>query len=233
MPDNKKLVTKPKKKSPRPIENELLDAERRGGGPYQLKASRFGFEKEASFLTTGRFSKLPRHYDQHCTPTAFTNAIITLARRHGYSEVLAKTPEEIFETCAAIGRHALLYWNVKLFGRFGGTSAPLTELYLRLCLRRFKVKPTLLRGHYAGVPGTEASLRNALIRTLLKGHFAILTVLYHPIYGSHTVIAYGVDVVSGPSGKPVYYVKLADGWNERPRYLPVDKLRLFLFWELA
>lgn len=233
LPAKKPFPKKPSKKKPRPIENAVMHAEHAGGGPYKVLESRFGFQKEASFMTTGRFSKLSKKYDQHCTPTAFTNAIITLARRHGLEKVLEIPPEEIFETCASIGKRTLLYWNVKLFGRFGGTSAPLTELYLRMCLKRFGIKPALCRGHYAGVPGTEYSLKNTLVRCLQKGHFAILTVLYHPIYGSHTVIAYGIEELAGPDGKLVYYLKLADGWVDRPRYLPLDKLKIFLFWELA
>lgn len=117
-------------------------------------------------------------------------------------------PDNLFLMCAEIGRRTRIYWNTKILGRFGGTSNPLTGIYLRRCLRAsgdisFK---TRIRFHVRITPdAVEEALRN--------GAIVYLQVYGHPKYKNHHMLCYGFRYKGGRRE-----FLLADGWSPCPTW---------------
>ena len=180
----------------------------------------------ASFCTTGQFMKLGKGYVQHCGPTAAVNLIRSLEkyadRNAGkYADRLAGSgksavpgnrdrtdPENLFLMCAEIGRRTRIYWNTKILGRFGGTSNPLTGIYLRRCLRA------------SGDASLKARIRfhvritpDAVEEALRSGAIVYLQVYGHPKYKNHHMLCYGFRYKGGRRE-----FLLADGWSPGPTW---------------
>lgn len=117
-------------------------------------------------------------------------------------------PENLFLMCAEIGRRTRIYWNTKILGRFGGTSNPLTGIYLRRCLRAsgdisFK---TRIRFHVRITP-------DAVEEALRSGAIVYLQVYGHPKYKNHHMLCYGYRYKGGRRE-----FLLADGWSPGPAW---------------
>lgn len=217
----------PKRVDPAPISDPLIHETRLGRHVREDRSLLAHPDIICAGFTTGEFSKGEngKRYRSHCAPTAITSLLFTFYNR-GLAPVLTdRLPRDIFEECAALGSHRALYWNMSVLGYFGGVLLPLTGLYLRLCLRRYDVHPRVLRPHYL-FP------KKSLIQALEKGHIALICVLFHPTYHSHTMFVQGLKVLKNDAGKDVYYVRVADGWSHLPRYLALDELKCFAFWEV-
>ena len=118
-------------------------------------------------------------------------------------------PENLFLMCAEIGRRTRIYWNTKILGRFGGTSNPLTGIYLRRCLRAsgdisFK---TRIRFHVRITP-------DAVEEALRSGAIVYLQVYGHPKYKNHHMLCYGFSYMGGRRE-----FLLADGWSAGPAWV--------------
>ena len=114
-----------------------------------------------------------------------------------------------FLLCAEIGRRTRIYWNTKILGRFGGTSNPLTGIYLRRCLRA------------AGDAFLSAGIRfhvritpDAVEDALRSGAIVYLQVYGHPKYKNHHMLCYGFRYKGGRRE-----FLLADGWSPRPTWV--------------
>lgn len=236
-----------KRKKLPPINDPLQDAKRRDGINYSLidpgeKTLLQGKEHEAkttskgspqtpspqpienwfryeSFYTTGRFSGLDKGFVQHCGPTAITNILITLDRRYGYEQVAKEEPEEIFRKVAALGRRYLFYINRNILHYWGGSNIWLMGFYLRSALRKYGIRDRRIHLWPVALP-------KMAVEQLKKGRLLLLSVYHHKIYGSHSVVAYGLQNLKGADGCIRTYIQLADGWAERPRYLAVEDLKL-------
>ena len=171
------------------------------------------------FHTTGQFGRLDREYRRNCGPTAITNLVLTLLQRRGETPRLA--PPELFREIAALGRRRVFYFNVDLFGRWGGTSDLLSGAYLRAALRRFGLGNHRVRRR---VRLTEKTLEAALGR----GSILYLQLRRHPRYGDHHLLCYGAE----KSGEGKTLLRLADGWSAQPVYLPLQGLRRAHFVEI-
>lgn len=144
----------------------------------------------ASYLTTGQFAGLRGGFVQHCGPTAAANLIRTLRRRLCASlpEGLAEDDvEALFLMCADVGKRMGIYWNRKVFGRFGGTSNLMTGIFLRRCLNKAglhgKVK---VRFHLWITP-------DAVAEALNREEVVYLEVMLHPRYKNHHMICYSYE----------------------------------------
>ena len=225
-----KKIKLQRKKRP-PISDPLRDAWEKTGLEFQSIPSRAVgntgniWDSFETFYTTGQFKDLGRGYQQHCGPTAMTNILCTLDRRYEYPSVHSERPESIFEKAALIGKHRLLYINTNLFGFWGGSNSLLIYFYLRACLRFFKVKDIRVRGR------VFASARQAA-RELEKGRLLVFQVYYHKIYGTHLVVAYGLEHYQALDGRIRTYIKLADGWSTRPRYLALEDIKVCGYFSL-
>ena len=118
-------------------------------------------------------------------------------------------PENLFLMCAEIGRRTRIYWNTKILGRFGGTSNPLTGIYLRRCLRAsgdasLKVR---IRFHVRITP-------DAVEEALRSGAIVYLQVYGHPKYKNHHMLCYGFRYKGGRRE-----FLLADGWSPGPAWV--------------
>lgn len=115
-------------------------------------------------------------------------------------------PEKLFLMCAEIGRRTRIYWNTKILGRFGGTSNPLTGIYLRRCLRASgdAVLKAKIRFHVRITP-------DAVEDALRSGAIVYLQVYGHPKYKNHHMLCYGFRYVGGRRE-----FLLADGWSPCP-----------------
>ena len=222
MPDLKKLFHR---KKTHPISDPIQDIREKLGLEASLIPSLSqtragGWAPYETFCTTGRFSRLNgEKFVQHCAPTAITNLILTLHARYHYPQVEGLTPEEIFSRAAAIGRRRLLYINKKLFNFWGGSSVVLISLYLRACLKAFGIRDRRIRLHLLSTPRRAA-------RALEEGKLLMLQVYFHKTYGTHSVVAYGLQNVQSADGRIRTYITLADGWADRPRYLALEDTRL-------
>lgn len=187
-----------------------------------------------TFFTTTAFSQLSKSYTRHCAPTAMTNALCTLWNRQAdvssaassvpgsekASDPYPAPPAEIFEEVARIGQSRLFYTNMDLFKRIGGSSVLLMDFYLRKVLRRFGFS-------HLAVKSRPVASRASLLRELKAGRLLVLHLLFHPIYGSHEVVCYGIKAFPDAAGNLHPYLLLADGWNASLRYLPLSGLRVF------
>lgn len=191
-----------------------------GKSPYETR----------SFASTGMFSRIKAAakngekeeiYHRHCTPTAITNLILTLAADHEYPKLQGLSPEDIFRTCARLGMHTLLYHNIDRIPFLGGSPMVLTGLYLRLCLGYFGIRDVKIRPHLL-------AHQRSLVKAAEKAHPILLGMLFQKKYTSHTVLCYGTE--KNDQGKPELI--LADGWKRFPQNLPASDLFLISFWEV-
>ena len=172
------------------------------------------------YHTTGQFGSLDRVYRRNCGPTAITNLVLTLLARQGRTPSAA--PPELFREIAAIGRRRAFYFNVDLFGRWGGTSDLLSGAYLRAALRRCGLSNARV---HARLRLTEKRLEEALAR----GSVLYVQLRRHPRYGDHHLLCYGAQ--KRPAGGETL-LRLADGWSDRPVWLPLQGLRRAHFLEI-
>ena len=225
----KKIRLQQKKKPP--ISDPLQDARERTGLKFQaLPSQAVGgtgnpWDSFETFHTTGQFKDLGRGYQQHCGPTAMTNILCTLDNRYDYPAVHSETPESIFEKAALIGKHRLLYINTNLFGFWGGSNSLMIYFYLKACLRYFKVRNIRVRG-------SVLASANQAARELEKGRLLVFQVYFHKIYGTHLVVAYGLEHYQAMDGRIRTYFKLADGWSARPSYLALEDAKICGYFSL-
>ena len=214
------------KKKRAPIENIVQDAQKRyqcGFAPARVKDSGAPYE---SFCTMGDFEHLKHGYRQHCGPTALTNILLTLKNIHSTPELAIESPQSLFIQTARLGRRMLAYYNISLFGRLGGTSWFLMGPYLRMALRKYKVTDHVIVHSYPLAKGSD------LVRQLDKGRLVFLQMFHHPTYKAHDVAAYGYQELKTKQGGRVFYLKVADGWSRRPRYIAAADLPLCSMWAL-
>lgn len=175
----------------------------------------------ASYLTTGQFAGLRGGFVQHCGPTAAANLIRTLGRRLCLSLYTdpAENDDALFLMCADVGRRMGIYWNRRVFGRFGGTSNFLTGIFLRRCLNKAglhgKVK---VRFHPWITPDAvaEAVDREAVV---------YLEVMFHPKYKNHHMICYSYRYCDENTQKDAGRLfLLADGWTPGPVWIDEKEL---------
>lgn len=170
-----------------------------------------------AYCTTGQFAQAGnRRYLRHCGPTAAANAVLTLRRGQGRSEA---APEKVFLKCAAIGRHSLIYYNIDLLHRFGGTSDLLAGIMLQRCLRAC--------GCRARVGVRRLLTAGNLLRALQRGSFAYLELRRHPVYRNHHLLCYGARREDGR-----LYLRCADGWKDRMTEIPAGSIRLGWMFEI-
>ena len=233
-----KTITEQSKK--KPVADPVRDAEERCGGAFIRKKTVSPWEPWISRCTTGQFAGLDGGYHRHCGPTAITNLILTLAGRYGYPDI--PLPDEVFSNGARIGQKMKIYWNTDILGYFGGTYDILTELYIRNCLRHFRIPvdkklPDHVSVRWHGLPSGIQFLR-----ALDEGKLLYLQLYLHPCYGTHHVLCYGYTAVhstdSGGKDKEKnrkqreIYLIIADGWNRRPRYLRLKSRGLCNFFAI-
>ena len=174
------------------------------------------------YHTTGQFTSPDRVYRRHCGPTALTNLVLTLLWRRG--EAPRQTPPELFRSIARLGQRRVFYFNTNLFGCWGGTSDLLSGAYLRAVLRK------------AGLRGVRVHPRTRLTRKRLtealgRGSILYLQLRRHPRYGDHHLLCYGTQTrLSG--GRQETLLRLADGWSDKPVYLPLKGLKRAHFIEI-
>ncbi len=170
----------------------------------------------------GEEEQLHDRYHRHCGPTAITNLLLTTAMRRRQRGRLPQETQKIFDRVSQIGNHRLMYINLDLFHRFGGTSDALAGLYLRRCFREYGLEaPTL--GFQ--IRPTEGSVTQALER----GSVLYLQVRGHSKYGNHHMLCYGREEM--PDGAPAVY-RIADGWSAKPVRLTFRELEHFRLLEV-
>ncbi len=204
-----------------------------------------------SRCTTGQFAHLDHGFKNHCGPTAVTNMLLTLQKKKAVPALYGLSPEKLFSEVAALGRHILAYYNFS-FWVFGGTTMLLTDLYIRLALKKYGLKNVRVTPHLFG---TASSQQKALLTALDRGSLVYLQLLKHPKYGSHHLLVNGYEIVPAPkevmtasagsglkegsSAEPSkegeatdIRLILADGWSPVPKTLLLKKTKRISFWEI-
>lgn len=175
-----------------------------------------------SRCTTGQFSKLEKGFRNHCGPTAVTNMLLTLQNREPVPALYGIAPEQLFKEVAALGKHILAYYNFSIW-IFGGTTMFLTDLYIRLALRKYGLKNVHVTPHLFG---SASAQQKAILSCLDKGSLIYLQLLKDPHYSSHHLL------VSGYKKGAETQLILSDGWSSREITVPLNKLKRISFWEI-
>lgn len=210
------------KVKPSPIDDPPSDASRREGEEFRLVRQAEPFAQKAAFHTTGEFQNAGKKYRSHCVPTALTNVLLTLYGLYGYEGLAGLSPEQVYRTCADIGQKHLMYWNMSLLGRIGGTSILLAVPYAKLCLKKFGIDDISPSMRLFTTPG-------AARRELKKGNLLMAALWHHPLYKNHMVTAYGYEIVQSRSGALRHYLLIADGWAAQKRYLSCEQSRVISY----
>lgn len=173
------------------------------------------WEKCESFCTTGQFAKTgDETFVRHCGPTAVTNLVLTLL----HAEERSDNPQEVFRQAARIGRKMLIYHNVDLFHRFGGTSDFLVRPYLYMSLKKYGLHARIGR-HFLM---SEENVKKAVSR----GSLLYVEVHHHPRYKNHHLICYCAKELFLPDqqGQIGFYLKCADGWTGQAEWLSIEQM---------
>ena len=150
--------------------------------------------------STGRFARLDKGYDKHCSPVAITNLI---------TDIHPELPgQEVFLKVADIGIRNHYYWNIKA-RFFGGTFDILTGAYLKKALKEFHINNYRVLGPFISTP-------EKIEYYLRRGDYVLLQMHFHPKYGFHHVLLCGMR-----NGR---YLTM-DGWRERIVLLDKKDLR--------
>ena len=170
--------------------------------------------RKETYYTTKNFSHIGRKQSCNCGPTAITNAVMSLEDRE-------EDPNKVYELVSKTGKRRLTYWNFDLFHKFGGTVDFLTKSYIESVFAK------------KGIKDIEVSPRRrmgkkGIIEALERGSLVYIQFRHHPRYGNHHVLAY-----SGKMTRNSYFLKLADGWSETPRYIDVNELGKGYYIELS
>ena len=215
-----------KKRSRLVIENPFREAgERFGAGAHLIRA--WGkWEQDIVCCPTARFEHLGRGFYRHCGPTAITALLLSMHRRYGVLGEQPPSAEQVFLKTAEIGRKTRIYWNADFLGRFGGTGDIMTGIYLLACFRAFHIKGMHVRGRYRVI-------RSTVCPALDRGSLLYLQLQRDACYGSHHLLCFGAVELADPgNSRKELYLKVADGWSETPRFLPVSDLRFSRCWEI-
>ena len=170
-------------------------------------------EYHYSYRTTGQFERQKKHWHRHCSPTAITNLILTLRPE--------LDPNEVFLKVARMGSSHLIYWNMDLLHRFGGTSDFLTGIYLRMALKEFGINDRQVR--FGGLIRPKK-----VAEAFKRGSILMVAFHFHPKYGNHHVLCYGGEMVRGTP-----CLVIADGWKADKTLIPYKKLGLAVYFEIA
>lgn len=225
---------KPKKrKTPKRsllIEDPIRYAETISSGTWKKEKTVFPWGPAASFSTTGQFANMGKGMKRHCGPTAVTNLMRTLMETEKRTKETEKESvtinrdeanenRRLFRQIADIGRRSGIYWNMDLFGRFGGTLDFYTGIYIRKAFRRFfPGKKIHTRLKFCLNPGS-------LPERIVKKHLLYLILHFNPVYGAHHVLCYGYTRLRSDKGERMLFLLIADGWSDRPRYLPAEEMK--------
>lgn len=181
------------------------------------------WKENASTCTTSDFRDLGKGYVRHCGPTAAANIIQSLYAK--YEPDYRPEPDWTFLTCAKTGERSLLYGNMDLFGRYGGTSDLLAPLYLTLCMRA-----CCAPGKVVGwKPLCEKFVREALGR----GSLLYMEVRRHPKYHDHHFVCYGARELRDTSGRKIaFFLMCADGWSHSITPVALSSIKFGTFYEI-
>ncbi len=203
----------------RPIDDPVAHAREKTGYECTLLREDAPWSRFETFYTTRDFDRSERRYHKHCGPTAITNLLCTIACRRRCRNILETPPAEIFQTVASIGKRRATYWNIRDDIPLGGTSYVLLMAYIHACLRRFGVEDARISGRLVASPQDMAD-------QLRKGSLLVLSLYRNRYYGSHIVVAFGAVEVRVPGrSAPRLYLKIADGWVSRPRYIAAEDIK--------
>ena len=204
------------KKKLEPVSDPLIHSREVTGYDCRLLSDESPWQRWMTFYTTGRFGTLEDgRFHQHCGPTALTNIVCAVERRRNMA---LNDPAEVFLRCAELGRRRATYWNVNEKYHLGGTSYLLLPSYAAACLRQFGIRDARVTARLVATPEQMAA-------EIARGRLLCLSLFRHQCYGSHVVVAYGAVRIS-PAGRgaPRLYLRIADSWWPRPRYLAADTL---------
>ncbi len=210
------------------IENPVSHAVSKYGGLFLQDDYLDKWGEQASYCTTGQFANLGKGYVKHCGPTAVTNVIISFLNREFDECRISQKPdreyfEKVFLKVSEIGIQKKIYWNTDFLKMFGGTFDTFTSIFLKNCFKEYGLDSIkILRRRRA----TEKNFKKCLD----NGSICYLQLRFDKPYGSHHVVCYGYSyVLCNETGKRYMYLKIADGWASRPRFMEASDMMLNMF----
>lgn len=160
------------------------------------------------YETTGMFTE----YDNDCGPTAITNLMAACRNRYpSQSGSIPSNNSTLFKQIASYGVSNGYYSSN------GGTHINTAYNYILGVCSNYGINPYSkfqVANNCTDVDEYEFPFQyNAIF---------YVSVLKHPIYEDHSVIAYGLSELSNGSGVKKNYFHIADGWGVSPRYLEIN-----------
>lgn len=215
------------RKKPPVIDDPLLHAKEKYGQEFRVTRAYGGWEQDAAYSTTGEFAAEENGFVRHCGPTAITNLIEAFRTRGRIPNDPKVDSRAIFRRVAAIGKRRLFYWNTDFLKHYGGTVNLAAPAYIRAGAKAYGAPRVRIRGPFPLIP-------YFVRRSLLKGKLLYLELIMHPTYGNHHVLCYGArELTSADGSVKLLYLLCADGWGNRPRYIPVKGLFLSRYLEIS
>ena len=196
----------------RTISDPITWAENEYGGTYTAKEWKNAFENYCKFRKMSEFNPVDGvNYSEHCGPTAITNLIEIVARYRNYSGVPYDNISSVFSKVAEYGESKFYFINGT--GAYFESSAS----YLKGSFSLFSIQTSSRRYE-------EKQITYNNIKTEINNYNPLLIGLrYDSTYGNHFVAGYAYTLLTGTgSSSELAFVKIADGWSSKGRYLAID-----------
>lgn len=193
-------------------------------GPFNYYEHINKWDSSSSPLTLINMSRF--NCKNHCGPTAITNMLKMYGDRFNISSIKGDTVDELFGSVLWIG-NAKYYFNADIsIGDdlvLGGTVNAWAGAYIKECFKEYGLTATC----------TKKTISYSNIKTSLSNdHLLYLMATGHPTYGNHAMACYAYTrLVSSTTGLYKTYLKVADGWSTRPRYVDLATMTSDEYWD--
>lgn len=161
----------------------------------------------------------------HCGPTAVTNMLRMYGNRFNISSIKSDTNSDLFGSVLWIG-NCKYYFNADIdLGviTLGGTFNSLAGSYIKDCFDEY--------GLTANCTRKDINYNN-IKYSLSRDYLLYLMVNNHSTYGNHHMVCYAYTrLISETTGLYKTYLKVADGWDTRPKYVDLATVTSDTYWE--
>lgn len=158
-------------------------------------------------------------YKDHCGPTAILNIVLSCKNRYGMPDI-ANTPKaQLFKQILTYGL------NMQFYSPGIGTIRLTANAYIKNVMAAF--------GRSVNVNGRHNIDYNNVKAKLNDNDLLYLSLDNHETYGDHALIGYGYCRIQSQTTEWYKsYIKVADGWSSRPRYIDMASAANSKFWSV-
>lgn len=161
----------------------------------------------------------------HCGPTAITNMLRMYGNRFNISSIKGVSDAALFNSVTWIG-NCKYYFNANInIGdiTLGGTFNALAGSYIKDCFKEY--------GLTANCTRKDINYNN-IKYSLNNDYLLYIMVNNHSTYGDHHMACYAYTrLISETTGLYKTYLKVADGWDTKPKYIDLATVTSDTYWE--